>query len=251
MIKSGIYKITNLKNKKIYIGSSKDIELRWKDHKKHLNGGYHVNKKLQNAWNFYGEKEFEFTVLEENIKIDKLLDREQFYLDKFKPYLRDIGYNIGLKSSGGDNFTNNPNKNNIRKKMVIINSTGHMFGRKHSNKSKQIQKNKAIGRFTLKWFIEKYGKCEGELKYRSRNKKLSNRNINYTYDNKLTGKKRGPMSESMKKRISEQKQKFALRKNEFIEDLKSNNYTIVELSKKYDISTTSVKLYKRKIYSKN
>ena len=44
-MKSGVYKITNVKNGKFYIGSSKDIEFRWSEHKKHLNGNYHINKK--------------------------------------------------------------------------------------------------------------------------------------------------------------------------------------------------------------
>lgn len=107
----GIYKIKNLLNNKCYYGSSKDIEKRWRTHKNHLNGGKHHNTPLQRSWDKYGEESFIFEVVEEcDEKI--LLEREQHYLDS-KPE-----YNIGLKSSGGDNLTKNPNKDNIIKKMT-------------------------------------------------------------------------------------------------------------------------------------
>ena len=64
-MKSGIYKITNLKNGKFYIGSSKDIERRWWEHTNELDKNIHINKKLQNAWNFYGKDNFKFEIIEE------------------------------------------------------------------------------------------------------------------------------------------------------------------------------------------
>jgi len=107
----GIYKIKNLVNDKCYYGSSKNIEKRWRTHKNHLNSGKHHNIPLQRAWNKYGENNFSFEVVEEcNETI--LLEREQHYLD-LNPK-----YNIGLKSSGGDNLTKNPNKDVIVKKIT-------------------------------------------------------------------------------------------------------------------------------------
>lgn len=248
-MKSGIYKITNLKNGKFYIGSSKDIEFRWGEHKKHLNGNYHINKKLQNAWNFYGKENFEFTIVE-LVSNDEtfLLEREQFYFDIFKPYIKEIGYNIGEKSSGGDNFTHNPNKENIREHLSDINlgAKNPMHGKKHSDEAKERQRDRAVGRYTLTWFVDKYGVESGTLKYKERNDKLANRNINYSYDNGLKGKKRGAMSDEMKRKISEQKRNFAIRKNEFIDDLKSGSFTNNALSEKYGVSLTTIKLHKRK-----
>jgi len=108
-MKSGIYKITNVKNGKFYIGSAKDIDRRWWEHKNDLKKNKHKNPKLQHAWDFYGENSFEFIILENVIECE-LFKREQFYLDMFKPYMRDIGYNITPTTSGGDNFTHNPDK---------------------------------------------------------------------------------------------------------------------------------------------
>jgi group I intron endonuclease len=107
----GIYIIKNLLNNKCYYGSSKNIETRWLKHKNELKKGKHINIILQRAWDKYGSDNFSFEVVEEcdeNI----LLEREQYYLD-LNPH-----YNIGLKSSGGDNLTKNPNKDIIINKMT-------------------------------------------------------------------------------------------------------------------------------------
>ena len=244
-MKSGVYKITNVKNGKFYIGSAKDIDRRWWEHKNDLKKNKHINPKLQHAWDFYGETNFEFIILENVIECE-LFKREQFYLDMFKPYMRDIGYNITPTAGGGDNFTHNPNKEQIIKNMTVANNVGHMHGKKHSDEAKERQRERAVGRYTLEWFVDKYGVESGTLKYKERNDKLANRNINYSYDNGLKGKKRGAMSDDMKRKISEQKRNFALRKNEFIDDLKSGSFSNNELSEKYGVSLTTIKLHKRK-----
>lgn len=87
---SGIYKIENKVNNKVYIGSSKNINTRWGQHKNMLNNNKHHSIKLQRAWNKYGEANFIFEVIEE-CDIEKLLYLEQFYIDKYKSYYE--GYN--------------------------------------------------------------------------------------------------------------------------------------------------------------
>ena len=61
---SGIYKITNLINKKYYIGSSLDIKRRWKEHRRNLIKNKHNNIHLQKSWNKYGENSFLFEIIE-------------------------------------------------------------------------------------------------------------------------------------------------------------------------------------------
>ena len=92
-IKSGIYKITCLANCKIYIGSAFCLSNRMSTHKYTLKNNKHKNKHLQNAWNVYGEESFLFETLEivENKKL--IIEREQFYLDLYKPYNRNFGFN--------------------------------------------------------------------------------------------------------------------------------------------------------------
>jgi len=103
---SGIYEIKNNINGKSYVGSAKDIKRRWRRHKYGLRHNEHENIILQRAWNKYGEENFSFNILEE-CSIEMLLALEQKYLN-LKPE-----YNIGMNASGGDNLTNNPNRNTI------------------------------------------------------------------------------------------------------------------------------------------
>lgn len=75
----GIYKIQCLKSSKVYIGSSKNIKNRKKDHFYKLARNKHYNKHLQNSYNKYGKDNFIFEVLEECF-IDELLNKEIYYV---------------------------------------------------------------------------------------------------------------------------------------------------------------------------
>lgn len=92
--KSGIYKILNKINGKIYIGSAVNLYKRWIKHKRYAKGNYHHSQAFQRAWNKYGEANFEFLILEIIEDKTKLAEREQIYLDWFTPYNPNIGYNI-------------------------------------------------------------------------------------------------------------------------------------------------------------
>lgn len=95
----GIYKITCLKNNKIYIGSSKTMLIRWRNHIKLLNSGKHTNMFLQEDWDECGKDHFIFEVLEMCAESDRY-NIEQKYLDKLFPFYRNgTGYNIAEKST--------------------------------------------------------------------------------------------------------------------------------------------------------
>ena len=83
MDKSGIYKITNLINGKVYIGSAVDIKQRWFVHKSTLNKKVHHNRHLQYAWNKYGPDYFDFSVIE-LCQPKLLIKKEQSYLNNFQ-----------------------------------------------------------------------------------------------------------------------------------------------------------------------
>lgn len=102
----GIYRIRNKINNKCYYGSSKDIDKRWKEHIRNLINGKHHSILLQRSWDKYGADVFLFEIVE-ICDVELLLVIEQKYLD-FNPE-----YNIGKKASGGDNLTNNPNREEI------------------------------------------------------------------------------------------------------------------------------------------
>lgn len=87
---SGIYKIRNIITNDFYIGSTKNLFKRWKEHQYDLNNNRHCNRHLQFAWNKYSNENFLFEILEE-CTMDDLLDKEQNYIDSLKPR-----YNISL-----------------------------------------------------------------------------------------------------------------------------------------------------------
>lgn len=82
---SGIYIIKNNINNKQYIGSAVNLQKRWINHLGGLRNNVHHNTKLQHSFNKYGEKSFEFIILEKCSK-DILIEKEQYYIDTIKPY---------------------------------------------------------------------------------------------------------------------------------------------------------------------
>lgn len=91
-VSMGVYKITNTKNGKCYIGSALDIKRRWKKHQKDLKNGTHHSLSLQRAWNKYGEASFVFDVMTSVKDRLCLLGEEQYFIDKFNS--AKVGYNI-------------------------------------------------------------------------------------------------------------------------------------------------------------
>ena len=88
---TGVYMIKNIVNNKYYVGSSIDIEKRWKQHIAELDKKCHNNKHLQNSWNKYGKDNFEFLVLQET-DTENLRDCETSYIKKLDCVNK--GYNI-------------------------------------------------------------------------------------------------------------------------------------------------------------
>lgn len=85
---TGVYKITNVINSKIYIGSALFLHKRKNQHFHLLRINSHHSKYLQNAVNKYGINNFKFEIIE-YCKKEELLNKEQYYIDNLKP-----SYNI-------------------------------------------------------------------------------------------------------------------------------------------------------------
>jgi len=92
---SGVYQIRCLITGQIYIGSAVNMLARWAEHQRSLRRDIHVNQHIQQAWNKYGEENFEFTVVE-YVKRAFLLRIEQEWIDKSQCTDRKIGFNICL-----------------------------------------------------------------------------------------------------------------------------------------------------------
>ena len=134
---SGIYYIQNIDNGKIYIGSAVNINKRWREHKHHLYKGNHVNKHLQSVWDNGGEDIFVFGIMELVFDKYKLLDREQYWIDRFNSTDNKFGYNKAPVAGG-------------------------MLGFHHTEKTKERLRKVGFPRGHTPW--NKGKKMEGEYK---------------------------------------------------------------------------------------
>ena len=96
-MKSGIYRITNKRNGRVYIGSSQDVKTRMRKHRWKLNRDKHENVALQNGWNKHGEDSFEFSVVL-ICAVHDLIMYEQIVMDYYKAAVKPFGYNIRPKA---------------------------------------------------------------------------------------------------------------------------------------------------------
>ena len=161
--KSGIYQIRNLVNNKIYIGSSINLRKREKEHFRDLKNCKHHSKKLQRAFNKYGEQNFIFEIIEFIEDKSKLLEHEQYWMDRF---------------------------NVVKKGYNICSIAGSALGRKHSKQSRL--KLSLLNKGERNYFYNKhmyaelnpfYGKKhteETKLKISKANSGINNGNYNKT-----------------------------------------------------------------------
>jgi group I intron endonuclease len=90
----GVYAIRNAPGGKLYVGSTADsLRRRWRRHRRELRGGRHGNRKLQLAWDLFGESAFGFDVLE-TCGPALCLEREQHWIDTLKAADGQFGYNL-------------------------------------------------------------------------------------------------------------------------------------------------------------
>jgi group I intron endonuclease len=98
----GIYKIENLVNGKILIGSSKNLRGKANSYSFQLKQGTHINRELQRDYTKLGEKNFAFAVVDflepkdgpEHDYTSDLAALEEMWLEKLQPY-GEKGYNKG------------------------------------------------------------------------------------------------------------------------------------------------------------
>jgi group I intron endonuclease len=123
--KSGVYKIVNLLNGKVYIGSAKVFKVRFNQHLKSLEKNKHQNKHLQAAFNNDGTDNFLFEVLEvleDSIK-EYRFQIEQEYINE---YLNDWESCYNFK------------RETIQKERSCSSKTPEETAKKHSESSKEL-----------------------------------------------------------------------------------------------------------------
>lgn len=111
MIKSGIYKIENLVNGKVYIGQSRNLRKRLNEHFNNLRKNKHVNNHLQSAFNKYCESSFDIDIIE-YCEINELTSKELYWIEYYKSHIKDFGYNIDIPDRQNENFTSSEETKN-------------------------------------------------------------------------------------------------------------------------------------------
>lgn len=177
---TGIYKIINCIDGKVYIGQSINIENRFIVHISNINNN--KNSILYNTIRKYGIENFEFIIIEEIVDVNKLDERETYWIGHYKSNDRNYGYNIRL-----DCRTNRGFKHSVETKNKISNKTK---GRKHSIEHRLKISNKTKGRVPWNKGIKM---SQESIKKRTQSRK----NYKHSNESKLKmslskkGKKRG------------------------------------------------------------
>jgi len=192
----GIYKITS-PSKKIYIGSSVDIDNRWASYKRlHCK----AQIKLYNSFIKYGVDAHKFEIITE-CESNKLLELECYYGNLYNVLNSKLGLNCKLPKKD-DNFT--AMSDSTKKKISIANK-----GKKHSEETKQYLRELNTGNKHTKESIEKirYASKNISIETRkkisesSRGRKKSEKTLQILRDKRklLTKESRIKMSESLLK----------------------------------------------------
>lgn len=132
---------------------------RWDSHRSLLRNNKHFNQYLQNAWNKYGEKNFEFVVIED-CTISDLDDKERYYIQFYRE--QNLSYNIADGGDGGNllgKHLSEKTKRRIGDKNRI-----NMTGKKMSDETKQKMSQSQKKRYN-KWTDEDrqaWGKMSSE-----------------------------------------------------------------------------------------
>lgn len=128
---SGIYQIVNLVNGKKYVGSAVNLNSRKRTHFSNLRLNKHCNNHLQNAWNKYEENNFKFEVIEYVENKIKLIEKEQYWIDKLNVCNDKFGYNIAPKAGSQLGF-----KHSEKTLKKFLKRNNGWYGKHHTEKTK-------------------------------------------------------------------------------------------------------------------
>lgn len=241
-----IYMIRNQINNKIYIGSAVNGRKRKNEHFTALRSHKHPNRHLQNAFNKYGEKQFNFEILQIINDKQNLIEQEQYWMDIYYPE-----YNIAPKA--GSCLGMECSKETKRKISEARN------GKKHSEESNKKLSESLKGRLLSEETKQKMSKFQKGRKHSEKTKrkiseakkgmlnpmfgKIGNKHPNF--GKKLSKETKQKLSEinKGKKHTEESKRKMSERKK----GKKLSKETIQKLSKpiyQYDKNGTKLAYFK-------
>lgn len=125
-----VYETVNKVNKMKYIG--KCIYSRENNWETYLGSGLYLKRAIKS----HGRENFERTILKEAYSYEELNALEELFLAKYEAAASEEYYNLKSTSIGGDTFTTNPRKEEIRqlKRLRMEGSNNHQFGKEKTDK---------------------------------------------------------------------------------------------------------------------
>jgi group I intron endonuclease len=229
----GIYKITNLKNKKVYIGQSQNLNNRKNNHFYWLEKNEHHNDYLQKAYNKYGKENFIFEILEES---DDLNNRELYWINEYGGINSNSNYNlkdplskewsdyVKVKQSKSMLGENNPNYGNRwteeqkerMSKLKKGKTLEDLVGKQRSDLTKQKMSKSQKGR-----------KHPEEVKEKIRQANIGKKNPAYGKGDRQLGEKNPMWGKPQKNRkpiIQYGKDGKKIKEYEFLSQVKDDGY---------------------------
>jgi group I intron endonuclease len=171
-------------NGKHYVGRTKNsFEQRCAEHKNRIGKAQHP---LYYAFTKYGWDNVHKQILDHTSTHEELVIKELEYINKYDSLYN--GYNLTLNTEiGGDNWAGRRDTQQYaefvdKMRELTLGSKNGMYDKVHREDTKDKMKQKAKGRYSLSWFIEKYGEIEGTAKHQERNQKLKNRDYSKMKD---------------------------------------------------------------------
>lgn len=160
-----VYKITNIKNEKVYIGKTSNTKPRnrWAQHlriAKNKTTSSHKYRAIHKAINKYSRKFFTFEIIEECETEIQCLIQEVFWIKQYDSFGKG-GYNLTAGGEGSSGFKHSlasKQKMSASRKGTRIGKENSFYGKKHSKQTKKIIGLKSRGRKISLSNIEKRSK---------------------------------------------------------------------------------------------
>lgn len=201
---AGVYAIVSLYSQKVYVGSSVNIQIRWREHKSRLRSGSHRNANLQREWDCYGEPFFAFVVLERTpVDYKPRIAREQWWIDS-TPDTLNVSTQAGSGPKPGHKMTavqvekiRLAHRGKSKSAAHRANLSAAKKGSKNPKQAAAMRGRKVSAETRAKMSVSHKGKFRTSQHCLNLGKALSGREFSQDWKDKISTAKRGkPWSDS-------------------------------------------------------
>lgn len=230
-----IYLITNLINKKVYIGQSINPNYRWSRHKSNVkHPSKYMNLHLYNAMKQYGIDNFKFEIIAQSKTLDGADECEIACISQYNSTNKDFGYN---NSPGGQGKRSMSEETREKLSKIFKGRPSPMKGKTLTAEHKEkISQNKKGNKYRLGVVVSKEtkdllskintGKVQSDYTRKKRSKSMIGKNA---------GKNNGMFGKRPNHAKLTQEQALSIRK-----EYKSQKISMKKLSEKYNVSKRTV-----------